>query len=49
MDALPAGGRIAMMQSGYQIDFNPGKGIGDKDKAVWRIAWTPEAICTSAK
>jgi ABC-type glycerol-3-phosphate transport system substrate-binding protein len=29
---LFAGGRIAMMQSGYQIDWLPGKAIGDKFK-----------------
>jgi ABC-type glycerol-3-phosphate transport system substrate-binding protein len=37
---LFAGGRIAMMQSGYEIDFNPGKGIGDKFK--WDATLMPK-------
>jgi len=39
-EQLFAGGRIAMMQSGYQIDFNPGKGIGDKFK--WDATLMPK-------
>jgi len=35
-----AGGRIAMMQSGYEIDFNPGKAIGDKFK--WDAVTMPK-------
>lgn len=37
---LFAGQRIAMTQSGYEIDFNPGKGIADKFK--WEATLMPK-------
>jgi len=37
---LFAGQKIAMMQSGYEIDFTPGKGIGDKFK--WDATTMPK-------
>ncbi|MCC6626370.1 MAG: extracellular solute-binding protein [Chloroflexi bacterium] len=37
---LFAGARIAMTQLGYEVDFNPGKGIGDKFK--WEVALMPK-------
>jgi multiple sugar transport system substrate-binding protein len=37
---LFAGGKIAMTMSGYQIDFNPGKAIGDKFK--WDAVLMPK-------
>lgn len=42
-----AGGRIAMMQSGYQIDWNPGKGIGDKFK--WDAVSMPKGPGANGK
>jgi len=46
-EQLFAGGRIAMMQSGYQIDFNPGKGIGDKFK--WDATLMPKGPGANGK
>ena len=44
---LFAGGKIAMMQSGYQIDWNPGKAIGDKFK--WDAVSMPKGSGANGK
>lgn len=44
---LFAGGKIAMMQSGYQIDWTPGKAIGDKFK--WDAVAMPKGPGANGK
>jgi multiple sugar transport system substrate-binding protein len=44
---LFAAGRIAMMQAGYEVDFNPGKAIGDKFK--WDVALMPKGPGSNGK
>jgi multiple sugar transport system substrate-binding protein len=46
-EKLFAGGKIALLQSGYQIDFIPGKSIGDKFK--WDATTMPKGPGANGK